>query len=188
MAKLLTNNMHALDIRDLARRGALEPSNQAFVNWSCNGQHTGAIGFKVGEDMITLSYLTMPRNGTAWQSADQPIRLVTTPCHYGGSRQWFACPGCGGRVAILYVNRLTACRKCHDLAYQVQRESLAERYTRRLAKVRKRLGWPGGFLNDRRGQPAGMYLRTYFRLQLEHERLVAQIVKYESQRIGLTHR
>jgi hypothetical protein len=188
MAKLLTDNMLSLDIRDLARRGSLKPGNQVFVEWSRNGHRIGVTRLQVGESFITLNYRAQSTSSTEWQSIQQHARIVTTPCHYGGTRQWFACPDCGRRVAILYIGARAACRKCHDLVYRVQREHLAERYTRRLEKVRKRLGWPPGFLNGRWGQPSGMYLRTYFQLLLEHERQLAQVVKCESQHIGLSIR
>ena len=52
------------------------------------------------------------------------ITLVTTPCHYGGKREWFECPGCKKRVGKVYrdVNDFR-CRKCLDLVYLSQKEN-----------------------------------------------------------------
>jgi hypothetical protein len=48
------------------------------------------------------------------------IRITTTPCYFGGARQWFLCPNCERRVATLYkppTKDELMCRKCHDLQY-----------------------------------------------------------------------
>jgi hypothetical protein len=59
-----------------------------------------------------------------------PVRLVTTRCHFGGSRWWFRCPlvknghPCGRRVRRLYLRgRYFGCRHCHDLTYTSSQES-----------------------------------------------------------------
>ena len=99
------------------------------------------------------------------------MRLLTTPCNYGGERQWFACPavGCGRRVAKLYGGRVFACRLCHELAYPSQREAEHDRLARRADAIRARLGWEPGLDGLQGGRPKGMHRRTFERLSSEVE-------------------
>jgi hypothetical protein len=41
--------------------------------------------------------------------------------------------------------------------------------TRRAEKIRKRLGWELGILNDKEGKPKGMRWRTYHQLEDEYD-------------------
>jgi Zn-finger protein len=93
------------------------------------------------------------------------VYLDWTPCHFGGQRPWFLCPahGCGRRVALLYGGAIFACRHCHQLTYQSQRESHYQRAGRKVDKIIERLGrasddncWPE--------KPKNMRWRTYHRL------------------------
>jgi hypothetical protein len=69
--------------------------------------------------------------------------LAWTPCNFGGSRPWFACPGegCSRRVAILYGPEpgQMLCRHCRDLTYESQREDQIRRAKRRVEKAKARL-------------------------------------------------
>jgi len=62
------------------------------------------------------------------------IVMLETGPHYGGSRQWYACPRCGRRAAKLYAPavNLLACRKCLRLVYRCQyrKQSLWEQLLR----------------------------------------------------------
>jgi len=59
------------------------------------------------------------------------VRLVSTPCNFGGHRWWFICPltidgnTCGRRVGVLYRGgkEYFGCRHCYDLTYLCQKES-----------------------------------------------------------------
>ena len=60
---------------------------------------------------------------------DYVIELEATPCHFGGSRWWFRCPGgaprseCRARRQTLYRPQeepMLACRSCHGLTYRSQ--------------------------------------------------------------------
>ena len=55
-----------------------------------------------------------------------PVRLVDTPCNFGGRRWWFTCPICKRRVAKLYLPpgaKYFGCRHCYNLTYQSCRDS-----------------------------------------------------------------
>lgn len=56
---------------------------------------------------------------------DYPVKLVATPCRYGGKRWWFICPlskddiACRRRTLKLYLGgKYFGCRHCYELTYQ----------------------------------------------------------------------
>lgn len=70
-------------------------------------------------------------------------------------------------MAILYGGEIFACRHCHKLAYQSQREPGYDRAARRADKIRERLKWEPGILNGSGDKPKGMHWKTYHRLALQ---------------------
>jgi hypothetical protein len=140
---------------------------------------TGKIRVMPESDKVRLSYSYRVR-GDDWQFIDHSIALQTTACHYGGKRYWFTCPavGCGKRVAVLYLGgKYFACRKCYQLAYKSQRETLEDRAIRKVDKLRERLEWEPGFLNGQGLRPKGMHWTTFHRLFAEHDKLVRQVLQ-----------
>ncbi len=106
------------------------------------------------------------------------VRLEWTSCTFGGERPWFVCPGegCARRVAILYGASpgQSLCRRCHDLAYESQREDRIARAKRRADKALSRLPPPGT-------RPKGMHHATLLKLTRdyrealeEHEALIQE--------------
>lgn len=93
------------------------------------------------------------------KSMQQRIKVLNTPCTYGGARPWFACPTCGARVAILYM-RLGRfqCRACARVAYRSQSEDECGRSWLRQQKAEAQL-------RGRWKRPKGMHRATYERLQ-----------------------
>ncbi|MDQ2091376.1 hypothetical protein [Marimonas arenosa] len=173
-SKSTTSDMRKLDVRHLAREGLLEPGTRFSWQWSCDGKKVADIRIVTEADRVRLIYKSRSYGGD-WEHFDYPVRLLSTPCHYGGHRAWFSCPaqGCGRRVAILYGGRIFACRHCHQLAYPSQREESYQRHQRRAEKIRERLGWGTGA--DTWGpKPKGMHNRTF-------ERLVAELGYWEDQ-------
>lgn len=114
--------------------------------------------------------------GDACERHDYPVRLLSQPCHYGGHREWFACParGCGRRVAKLYGGRIFACRHCYQLAYSSQREASFQRCQRRADAIKERLGWADDPELMAGMKPKGMHWRTYHRLVDKLDRLEAE--------------
>lgn len=168
--KSTTSDMRALDVRRLQRDGLLAPGRSFSWRWLRNGEEIGSIQMRSGSDRVMLNYRTR-RQGGEWQSMDYPVYLDWTPCNYGGRRAWFRCPaqGCGRRVGILFGGSFFACRHCHRLAYQCQREQGDDRAVRRADSIRDRLGWQAGIANPRGGKPKGMHWRTFDRLSAEHD-------------------
>ena len=58
-----------------------------------------------------------------------------------GQREWFLCPKCKRRCAILYAAPNYACRLCHNLHYAAEHESIADRALRAVIKHRRRHGF-----------------------------------------------
>lgn len=181
MAKRLTNDLRHIDIRRLVRDRLLIPGTRFDWAWRRDEQVVASIRIEAGADSVTFYYLA----GAEKRSVRQHVYLATTPCHYGRSRQWFTCPNCGKRVALLYLGKSVACRHCYRMAYRVQRENANDREIRRVDAIRERLGWEAGFLNGNGCKPKGMHWRTFYRLEAKHDQLVSSIVGCMKQHLGL---
>lgn len=171
-----TSDCRSIDVRRWQRAGVLTPGYAGSWQWSIGGEVTASIRYRVEAGRVVLSYRVRSYGGQ-WEDVEEPVRLETTPCRYGGIRYWFRCPavGCGRRVAILYgAGRYFACRHCYHLAYSSQREGASDRAMRRADKLRARLGWEPGILNGEGGKPKWMRWRTYERLSEQAERFTDQ--------------
>lgn len=169
--KRTTANLRALDVRQLQRDQLLTPGQSFGWNWTRNGATLATINLSVQFDCVILDFRQREYGGE-WQDRKYPVRLDWTRCNYGGQRAWWLCPaaGCGRRVAILYSGSgLYACRHCHRLAYASQRKTPDDLAAMRANKLRKRMGWNGGILNDNGGKPKGMHWRTYWGLRAAYE-------------------
>ncbi len=167
--KETTSNMLALDVRRLQRDGLLTPGRAFGWDWLRNGKTTASIQIRTEANSVILSHRNRS-NGSEREEMTYPVRLEWTGCNLGGQRAWFRCPvpGCGRRVAILYGGQVFACRHCHALAYECQRETAGDRAMRRADTIRRRLGWGAGIANPIGGKPKGMHWRTYGRLMKEY--------------------
>jgi hypothetical protein len=185
-AKDAVEDYRRLDVRGLARAGALVPGYRGGWYWTCHGEVIASIRMQVEEGRLVLDYCHR-EPGRDWKDENYPVRLSWTACHLGGQRPWFICPvkGCGQRVAILYGGTIFACRRCHSLVYASTRENAGDRATRRAERIRERLGWEPGILNGDGGKPKGMHWRTYERLRVEHDTAIAESLAELTQRLGL---
>jgi hypothetical protein len=167
-AKSTITDYRSLDVRRWARDGLLEPGRRFGWQWSIDGEQVASIQAQVEHGQVRLIYRSRD-HGEEWESLDYPVRLLSHPCHFGGYREWFACPaqGCGRRVAKLYGGRIFACRHCYQLAYPSQREAAFQRAERRADKIRERLGWADD--EEEYVKPKGMHWQTYHRLVDELE-------------------
>ena len=136
----------SLDVRHLDRAGVFRgPCGGSGTNGSAS------ISFTAVEGWLTLSY------AIGGEARTQQIAITRTPCHYGGTRPWFRCPG-GERVAVLYLRAgRFACRHCQGIAYASQSDDVVGRAWRRQRKVEARLG-------EDEQRPKGMHQTTYERL------------------------
>ncbi|TAM34084.1 MAG: hypothetical protein EPN61_17705 [Burkholderiaceae bacterium] len=186
--KTCTNELRLLDVRRLARDGLLKPGPAFMWSWRRGGKEVASIQiWPVDTDRVRLIY-RQRRSGGEWQDLDYSVRLARTACHYGGDRAWWLCPCCGRRAALLYLGSSgpSACRYCHRLAYQCQREAPDDRSTRRADKLRERLGWEAGILHGEGGKPKGMHWKTFERLTATHNAHVTRAVAGMAAKLGLT--
>ena len=165
-----THDAMPLDIRKLTRKGLLMPGNSLSYKWSVNDQQVAGISIRVEFNYgLMLSY----RVKSTGEVVEQLVQSQTSPCHLGGQRRWFTCPGCNKKVAMLYApGKYFVCRQCGGLAYATQKEGIGDRASRRADKLRKRLGWEAGILNGSGCKPKGMHKSTYQRLKQHHDDLV----------------
>ena len=184
-----TSDMRALDIRRLQRDGLLTPGQTFGWNWLRNGEKVASINIRSEVARVILDYRSRS-NGGEWHAKEYPVYLAWTPCNLGGRRAWFICParGCGRRVAILFGGSIFACRHCHKLAYECQRETDDDRACRRADTIRRRLGWERGILNGSGWKPKGMHWRTFERLRAEHDAYVMAALAGMGERLGLVER
>ena len=115
--KQLTTACLALDLRQLTQKSRLIPNTRLQWVWKdVRGNVQGTVGIFLWADEIELIYgeYARPKN----ELIREHIRLTSSMSHGGGRRQWFVCPGCGARVAILYLSETYfRCRGCERLAY-----------------------------------------------------------------------
>jgi len=156
-----------IDVRYLRKEGLLKSKGIGTLTWSCRGQETGSIKFRVEPERIVLIYCARSDGGD-WQSIEEPVRFDRTPCHYGGERLWFLCPDCKHRVAVLYGAGIRfLCRTCSKLPYGSQNETLQDRMIRKSQKIRRRLGASESLFEPIWQRPKGMHRKTFQRLRAE---------------------
>ena len=153
-----------IDIRYMKRRGMLEPGQSGSLVWSCHGSFVDKIRYESHPDRLVLL-----RN-----SEHHVVRFETTPCHFGGKRQWFLCPGCTRRVAVLCgVGGSFFCRHCHQLRYLSQSQSRLRRLIRRRQHIGSRI------FDDRAGKHwrkrKGLHSRTFHRGLVQYFKIEQQI-------------
>lgn len=187
--KNTTSNMKPLDVRRLHRAGLLTPGRVFSWQWRVCGKEVASIQMRSEAGRLVLIYRNRSHGGE-WQPMEYPVYLEWTDCTLGGQRPWFLCPGqeCGRRVAVLYGGSIFACRYCHKLAYECQRETDDVRAMRRADTIRRRLGWGAGIANPKGGKPKGMHWRTYERLETEHDRYANTSWSGMGERLGLLKR
>jgi len=113
---MTTDGLPRLDVRELARAGALQPGLSATVRWA-GGMSVATSVVADAPDDLVVAY-----GGRAGTKARAPVAerfvLSRTPCTFGGDRMWVVCPGCSSRCAVLYaVGGWFRCRQCHHLTY-----------------------------------------------------------------------
>jgi hypothetical protein len=159
-------NCHRVDVRWMRRNGHLSGYSSGTLSYSIGGERVGSIGYSVRSDMLTLNYTL---NGEP-KRREVPIRR--TPCRFGGSRSWLACPHCWRTCAVLYLRRGGFyCRRCAQVSYESQSEDPICRSWRKQQKAEARL-------EENWRRPKGMHRRT-------HERLLSVIFACEEAREDL---
>ena len=92
--------VYRLDVRWLHRHGYLDRWPR-LVTWSRREQLNGSVSITLVDGRLVIEYRYRRHGTDTWEDIRQVIPLDWTPCHYGGQRPWFRCPGCQRRVAVL---------------------------------------------------------------------------------------
>ncbi len=109
-------------------------------------------------------------------------RIVTTwtQTNFGGRRQWFLCPSCDRRCAIIYrrgAGPLWGCRECGGGRYLSERETQWERKLRKALKIRWRLGQKNpSLMVPFPERPRGMHTATYERIRADAEQCEVEML------------
>jgi len=110
-----------IDMVYLTEHYSMEAENSFVIGWTNNFGRTDAINIDIiPPNRLRLGYAMLDRQGNVTDQFDYYAPIETTPCHYGGRRWWFRCPGCNRRCRILYrppESTYFACRVCHNLTY-----------------------------------------------------------------------
>ena len=184
-----TSDMRSLDVRNLQRNGWLMPGRVSNLTWTRRGVESASMSVRTEVDCVILKYRHR-RDSGEWKQEEYPVWLEWTGCNLGGKRAWFLCPAreCGRRVAILFGGSIFACRHCHKLAYECQRESDGDRAMNRADTIRRRLGWGAGIANPIGDKPKGMHWRTFERLLTDYHAFALASWEGTAQRLGLMNR
>ena len=162
----------AIDVRFLhrhAQRG--QAGSCASWRWHRGARQLCSVDVGVHPDRVVLTLVTDHPE----QPHTEVIVLTRTPCHYGGTRPWFCCPGCHRRCAKLYLHRdRFRCRTCHGLGYRSQLEAGAERPRLIAHRIRRSLGASPDLLVPFPAKPPKMHWRTYLRIRERGERFEAR--------------
>ena len=155
-AKATTDTFRAVDIHPLQRERLLASERDFDVRWLWGDRLLACIRVRTEAARLILTY----------RHRLFAVRLDWTACNYGGRRTWLLCPRCGRRVATLFFRgaETFACRRCHRLAYQCQREQADEHAARRANRIRALRGWKPGILNGEGERPKRMRREIFERL------------------------
>lgn len=150
--KKLTTELCRLDVREIAREGFLRPGYS--FPWRLSGDAVIHI------DVAFDERIYIRQNGFV-----RTICTQQSKCHFGGSRLWWICPGCGKRCAVLHgASKDFGCRGCHRLTYASQKERAPDRALRRANRTRRTLGWTPGVMHGIGPKPLGMRWTTFAQL------------------------
>jgi hypothetical protein len=127
--KTTVEESQSLAIRDF--RGQLKPGEMGILAWASPGGQASLGRFEVTGQPDAM-ILTLHYAARGAQVVELPLRLVSTPMHFGGRWWWFGCPSAMGdgscqlRAGKLYLPPgaiYFACRQCHDLTYRSCQEA-----------------------------------------------------------------
>jgi hypothetical protein len=146
-------------VKNLAKDGNLARYKAGLWQWTWTNGRESSISYEVRPGQgIRLHYKS---NGKPF---DYLVRVVTTPCNYGGVRYWWLCPHCGRRCRILYCHGLFVCRQCSGAYYETQAsKDLLVRIDNELRRLCRQLGVSLS-INNIPNRPKRMHWRKYMRL------------------------
>ena len=163
--KSTTESQRRIDIRWLKKQEYLQPGISGSLTWSRGDKQTGSINFRMETNYMILNYCYRYQGGD-WENVEQTVSFNQTLCNYGGHRNWFLCPRCLKRIAVLYgARKYFLCRHCYGLTYSSRQENKTDRLMRRARKIRERMGGSANLIDSFPDKPKYMHWKTYWRLR-----------------------
>src|ERR1700676_3480199 len=111
MAKAVADDRLRIDNRVWKRKGFLSEGTRKWNFVNDQGEEVGAISVETQLSHVVLRYNAVEPSGKS-EPIEDSISLDQTDGGHGWKRFWFLCPGCGRRVAILYLKKYFRCRHC----------------------------------------------------------------------------
>ena len=176
MTKATTNDYLQLKIRDIAQTAI---GHTATLTWTRNGYQIGQLSIYRDKNRLMMDYRC---NGEPMQ---YPVKLLSTPCNYGGSRLWFECPQCRRRVGVLYGCKVFSCRYCKNLNYPSTRQPAAYNA---LDKAKRLLGKIDPLNIGIPYRPKGMHHKTYKQLYQRWHEAERQADEMMAEKLGIIQR
>ena len=122
----------ALDVNELIRHGVFRTRLGTPCNWfwsDASGREICRADFSLQGNSAALYLRLSYRTAATPFPISCRIELDSIPCHLGGAKRMFRCPGkgdgdlCGRPVQKLFlVGGLWLCRQCGDLTYLARRQ------------------------------------------------------------------
>ena len=145
---------------------------EGYAYWGGSDEKTAKSGIRFKINTLGNHKYLEVKYTCSGETMAYPITLEITKPNYGGVRWWFKCPGCGERVANLYIKkRFFWCRKCNNLSYRSQQYSFYDRM-RLMSDKYERIATENG------QKKKGMHWETY-------ERLMDKVEYYDNMSLGL---
>lgn len=154
-----TDDLRRFSVHQIARHGLKVAGARFIWRWPRDGEPVASIGARVKGDAESAELLLEYKlNG---EPIAQRIRLLSSPCQFGGARWFGICPSTGRRVAHLYIGPSGALsRHAYRLAFDSSRECAVDRSLRRRNKALAKLKSDDPQLPLK---PKGMHWHTYER-------------------------
>jgi len=169
--KVKAEDASPLDIRQLRAKRSTRQLQLFVWEWWHGSRFCGSVAVMLADDRMSLIYRTQNSSDEELTQRTQSISISRTPCNFGGTREWFECPTCPRRCAVVYFRSdRFACRRCQHVAYTSQSGGPLDRLINKVRKAKARVVWP---------KPKGMRWETHkalsdraYELELTAERIL----------------
>lgn len=142
-----------LDIRLLRAKRATGDAHPFVWEWWMGSRSRGNVGVMLSLNEMQLIYRTRNNSADEGTQRTQSVSISRTRCNFGGEREWFECPCCPRRCAVIYFRwNHFACRRCQQVAYASQSGGPLDRLINKVRKAKARVVWP---------KPKGMRWQTH---------------------------
>ena len=100
-SKKTTESQYKIDIRWMKKEVYLYPGTMGALSWTCWDEESEAISFRTEPDKLVPTCRSRQNDGE-WEEIENSIYFTWPQCNFWCRRQWFLCPECQRRLAIVY--------------------------------------------------------------------------------------